>query len=50
MLRNAAVVLGNQRAESALPVLRRAAQTEEPIVREACEWAIERILGGNDDG
>jgi epoxyqueuosine reductase len=43
LLRNAAIVLGNQRCRDALPVLQRALQSEEPLVREACAWAIEQI-------
>lgn len=44
ILRNAAIVLGNQQDRAALPVLRQASHEEEdPVVREACAWAIERI-------
>jgi epoxyqueuosine reductase len=43
VLRNAAIVLGNQRARAALPALRKAAGDEEPLVREAAAWAIEQI-------
>jgi epoxyqueuosine reductase len=43
ILRNAAVVLGNQRCAAALPILRRAAKCEDAIVSEACQWAIEQI-------
>ena len=44
LLRNAAIVLGNQRAKEYLPVLRKAAsQTLSAIVRDACIWAIEQI-------
>jgi epoxyqueuosine reductase len=43
LLRNAAVVLGNRGDPAALPALRRALADPEPLVREAAEWAIERI-------
>jgi epoxyqueuosine reductase len=43
MLRNAALVLGNQGDARALPALRRAASDEDPLVREAAEWAIQQI-------
>jgi epoxyqueuosine reductase len=43
ILRNAAIVLGNQRCREALPTLRRAAEHEELLVREACRWAIAQI-------
>ncbi|MDY6873270.1 MAG: tRNA epoxyqueuosine(34) reductase QueG [Chloroflexota bacterium] len=44
LLRNAAIVLGNQRAQSALPALRQAAlrETDEAVVK-ACRWAISAI-------
>ena len=40
LLRNAAIALGNSRDPHALPVLERALQDDEPLVREAAEWAI----------
>jgi epoxyqueuosine reductase len=43
ILRNASIVLGNQRVQSALPILERAAVEEDDVVREACRWAIGRI-------
>jgi epoxyqueuosine reductase len=43
LLRNAALVLGNRGDPAALPALRRAAQDPEPLVREAAQWAIDRI-------
>ncbi len=43
LLRNAAIVLGNQRDTAALPALERGLHDDEPLVREACAWAIERI-------
>jgi epoxyqueuosine reductase len=42
-LRNVAVALGNSRAESAIPALERAAENEDPIIREHAEWALEQI-------
>jgi epoxyqueuosine reductase len=43
MLRNAALVLGNRGAASALPALEMAAHDADPVVREAAEWALRRI-------
>jgi epoxyqueuosine reductase len=43
ILRNAAMVLGNQRCHAALPQLRRAAENEEAMISEACRWAIQQI-------
>jgi epoxyqueuosine reductase len=43
LLRNAAIALGNRGEPSALPALQRARTDPEPLVREAVEWAIERI-------
>ena len=43
LLRNAAVVLGNVGDTRALPALEKALQDEEEVVREAAQWAIERI-------
>jgi len=43
ILRNAAIVLGNQRCCDALPALQRGLEDEELLVREACAWAIEQI-------
>jgi epoxyqueuosine reductase len=43
LLRNAAIALGNQGDPAALPALRRALADPEPMVREAAQWAIERI-------
>ena len=43
LLRNAALVLGNRGDPAALPALRRALADPEPLVREAAQWAIERI-------
>jgi epoxyqueuosine reductase len=43
LLRNAAIVLGNRGDERALPALERALTDEEDVIREAAQWAIERI-------
>ena len=43
LLRNAAIVLGNQEDPSALPALRIALSDSDRIIREAARWAIERI-------
>jgi epoxyqueuosine reductase len=40
ILRNAAIVLGNQRAAAAIPALVRGLNDEEPLVRGACAWAL----------
>ncbi|MFM7036526.1 MAG: tRNA epoxyqueuosine(34) reductase QueG [Planctomycetaceae bacterium] len=41
--RNAAIVLGNLRDQSALPELRAALCDEEPLVRGAAAWALSRL-------
>jgi len=43
LLRNAAIVLGNQRAEAAVDALGRGLQDEETLVRSACAWALGQI-------
>ena len=43
LLRNAAIALGNSRDPHALPVLERALQDDEPLVRDAAVWAIEQV-------
>jgi epoxyqueuosine reductase len=54
LLRNAALVLGNCGDPAALPALRRALDDPEPLIREAAQWAVERITqrtsGGSDVG
>ena len=46
MLRNAAVVLGNQKYQPALPTLKSALENEEhPALKDACRWAIQQIKG-----
>lgn len=42
-LRNVAVALGNMGDMHALPVLQKAVNDEEPMVREHAKWAIEKI-------
>ncbi len=42
-LRNVAVALGNTGDRQALPVLQKALNDEEPLVREHVQWAIEKI-------
>jgi len=49
LLRNAAVILGNQGDPCALSALERALHDEEPLVREAAEWAIDRIRNRQDN-
>jgi epoxyqueuosine reductase len=43
LLRNAAIVLGNQSDPVALPALHRASEDPDPVVRQAAHWAIKRI-------
>jgi len=43
LLRNAALVLGNQGDAAAIPALRRSLDDPDAVVREAAAWAIERI-------
>jgi len=43
LLRNAAIVLGNQRDPRAVPVLCRALADEESLVRGAAAWALGRF-------
>ncbi|MDX1944859.1 MAG: tRNA epoxyqueuosine(34) reductase QueG [Pirellulaceae bacterium] len=43
MLRNAAIVLGNQRVQAARTALTAGLHDAEPLVREACEWALSRL-------
>jgi epoxyqueuosine reductase len=45
MRRNAAIALGNQGDPTALPALQRAAFDDDPVVRDAALWAIEKITG-----
>ena len=43
LLRNAAIVLGNQRAEAAIEALGQGLHDDEPVVRGACAWALGQI-------
>jgi epoxyqueuosine reductase len=43
LLRNAAIVLGNQRDPGARSALRRGLNDTEPIVRAACVWALRQL-------
>jgi epoxyqueuosine reductase len=45
ILRNAAIVLGNQRAIVAIPALIRGLNDVEPLIRGACAWALVQIGG-----
>jgi epoxyqueuosine reductase len=45
LLRNAAIVLGNRPAVSAVPALIRGLNDDEPLVRGACAWALGRYDG-----
>jgi epoxyqueuosine reductase len=45
VLRNAAIVLGNQRSASAVPALTRGLNDPEPLIRAACAWALQQIDG-----
>jgi len=47
ILRNAAIVLGNQRALAAVPALQHGLSDPEPLIREACEWALQQIGNAN---
>ncbi|MEO8493915.1 MAG: tRNA epoxyqueuosine(34) reductase QueG [Planctomycetota bacterium] len=46
ILRNAAIVLGNQRAASAIPALTHGLEDAEPLVQESCRCALQ-LIGGN---
>jgi epoxyqueuosine reductase len=43
LLRNAAIAVGNAGDERALPILQRALEDAEPVVRETARWALARI-------
>ncbi len=44
ILRNAAIILGNQRDQKSRAALELGLQDVEPIVREACDWALRQLL------
>ena len=48
MRRNAAIALGNLGDPAALPALERAARDADPTVREAAQWAVERLTPVSD--
>jgi epoxyqueuosine reductase len=49
LLRNAAIVLGNQKAKAALPALRQALENEtDEGMLDACRWAIHQIESASD--
>ena len=48
--RNAAVVLGNVGTTEDIPVLRRAEEDPEALVREHAEWALEHIRSRHTPG
>jgi epoxyqueuosine reductase len=50
LLRNAALVLGNERDPRAAPALARAARDEDPVVRDAAAWALARLSAGPGRG
>jgi epoxyqueuosine reductase len=43
LLRNAALLLGNNGDERALPALRRALEDTEPLIQEAARWAVAEV-------
>ena len=48
LLRNAAIVLGNQRYTQAIPILKKAlAEETDPGVLDACRWAIEQLTSSS---
>jgi epoxyqueuosine reductase len=48
LLRNAAIVLGNRPTPTANQALTKGLSDPEPLVREACEWALQRIHDSHD--
>lgn len=50
ILRNAAIVLGNQRATHAVAALTKGLTDDEPLIREACAWALDKIAGAERVG
>lgn len=49
LLRNAAIVLGNRPHEAAMPALIKGLNDSEPLVREACAWALRRYEAYRSD-
>ncbi len=53
LLRNAAIVLGNQRCVAARARLEHLRGDADPVIRDACDWALEQIAANEqptDDG
>jgi epoxyqueuosine reductase len=48
LLRNAILVLGNRLDAAALPALKRAVADPDPVVRDAAQWAVQRIGHGEE--
>jgi epoxyqueuosine reductase len=42
LLRNAAIVLGNRSTPAAITALTKGLNDPEPLVREACAWALQK--------
>jgi epoxyqueuosine reductase len=49
LLRNAAIVLGNQADPAFVPALVRGSHDADPLVREACEWSLAQIASASRD-
>lgn len=49
LLRNAAIVLGNQRRESAIPALAQGLDDADPLVRGAAAWALGQIAASHPE-
>ncbi len=43
LLRNAALILGERRVDEAVPALRARLDDDDPVIRQAAEWALRRI-------
>lgn len=50
ILRNAAIVLGNQRATGAITALTHGLGDPEPLVQESCQWALRQIADAKLSG
>ncbi|MEM1085478.1 MAG: tRNA epoxyqueuosine(34) reductase QueG [Verrucomicrobiota bacterium] len=49
LIRNACIVLGNTGNQDDLPALQQAAESDDPLIAEHAEWAIEQIQNGARD-
>ncbi len=48
LLRNAAIVLGNQKGDHALPIMENVLKNEsDPVILDACGWAVNQIKQNN---